>query len=260
MRNRDIGIVPAAGRATRLPGCTCSKELVPIGVAVTPDGTRPKAVSEYLIDALAAADVRRVCMVIAPDKHDILRHYGSGARHGVEIAYVCQETPTGMADAIDLAYPWIRDSTVFMGMPDTIFRPADAFARLRAVYEREHADLALVVCPTDEPRRLGPVMFDASGRVSEVLDKPAVVPHNNVWVVAIWRPAFTEFLHAELTARSPAQGEVALGTIFQTAVERGLRVHALPFPDGIYIDAGTPEGLEAARREIASHALAYAGR
>jgi glucose-1-phosphate thymidylyltransferase len=257
MRNTDIGIVPAAGRATRLPGCTGSKELLPIGETTTPNGRRPKAVSEYLVDALVAADVHRVCVVIAPDKHDILRYYGSGERHGVEIAYVCQETPTGMADAIDLAYPWIRDGTVFMGMPDTLFRPADAFAQLRPFYERERADLALVVCPTEEPTRLGPVMFDAAGRVREVMDKPAVAPHNNVWVVAMWGPAFTEFLHAQLAERPPSDGEVALGSIFQTGVERGLRVRALPFADGVYIDAGTMEGLQAARRAVASSTVAH---
>jgi glucose-1-phosphate thymidylyltransferase len=195
-------------------------------------------------------------VVIAPDKDDILRFYGSGERHGVEIAYVCQETPTGMADAIDLAYPWIRDATVFMGMPDTVFRPIDAFAQLRPLYDREGADLALVVCPTEEPARLGPVMFDAAGRVLEVMDKPPVAPHNNVWVVAMWGPAFTEFLHAELAERPRSAGEVALGSIFQTAVERGLRVRALPFADGAYIDAGTFEGLQAARRAAASAAIA----
>src|SRR5262249_11139644 len=140
MRSSDIGVVPAGGRATRLPGCPCSKELLPIG---------PKAVSEYLIDALVSAGVPRACVIIAPDKHDIVRFYGSGARHGIDLAYVCQEQATGMADAIDLAYPWLRDRTVFMGMPDTVFRPADAFARLREAYQRERADVALVVCPTD---------------------------------------------------------------------------------------------------------------
>jgi len=258
MRSSDIGVVPAAGRATRLPGSPCSKELLPVGGTAAPGGARPKAVSEYLIDALVGAGVRRACMIVAPDKHDILRYYGSGSRHGIDLAYLCQTTATGMADAIDLAYPWIRDHTVFMGMPDTVFRPADAFAQLRVVYERERADLALVVCPTDEPARLGPVMFDARGRVLEVMDKPVSAPHNMVWVVAIWSPALTEFLHAELAARRPSAHEIALGSMFQTAVERGFRVHALPFPDGFYIDAGTVEGLAAARQAVASAGSAAA--
>jgi glucose-1-phosphate thymidylyltransferase len=263
-----IGIVPAAGKATRLPRCMCSKELLPIGEATGLDGCRPKAVSEYLFDALVAADADRVCVVIAPEKHDILRFYGSGERHGVPIAYVCQEVPTGMADAIDAAYPWIGDATVLMGMPDTIFRPVDALAKLRVFYEQEHADLALAVAPTDEPGRLGPVLVDAGGRVLEVMDKPEAPPHNNVWVVACWGATFTEFLHSYLAARRPSHDvvsgfpstalgagsrtEVALGSIFQAFVERGSRVRALSFDDGFYIDAGTMEGLRAAQRVVAS--------
>jgi glucose-1-phosphate thymidylyltransferase len=257
VRNPDIGIVPAAGKATRLPGCMCSKELLPIGETTDPNGRRPKAVSEYLFDALVVADVHRVCMVIAPEKHDILRFYGSGERHGVQISYVCQEEPTGMADAIDLAYPWIRDATVLMGMPDTIFRPVDALAKLRVFYEREHADLALAVAPTEEPGRLGPVMWDATGRVLEVLDKPEVPPHNNVWVVACWSATFTEFLHSYLAERPRGHGEVALGSIFQASIERGLRARALSFDDGMYIDVGTMEGLRAAHNVVASLSIKH---
>lgn len=257
MHEPVIGIVPAAGKGTRLARSMCSKELLPVGEAASPAGHRPKAISEYLVDAMVGAGAGRVCMVIAPDKHDIVRFYGSGDAHGVPIAYVCQEVPTGMANAIDAAYPWLRGATVLMGMPDTIFTPADALAKLRMFYERERADLALAIFPTDEPDRLGPVQFDASGCVLEVMDKPEVAPHNKVWGVACWGSSLTDLLHDELSRRPPSQGELALGCLFQTAVERGLRVRALPFDDGIYVDAGTIEGLRAAQRVIATAPLAH---
>jgi hypothetical protein len=47
--------------------------------------------------------------------------------------------------------------------------------------------------------------------------------------------------------------------MFQTAVERGFRVHALPFADGLYVDAGTVDGLAAARLAVASVDSAAAG-
>jgi glucose-1-phosphate thymidylyltransferase len=251
MRSPIVGIVPAAGKATRLGPGRCAKELLPVGETTAPFPIRPKAISEYLIDGLAGAGADRVCVVIAPDKQDIVRFYGSGEAHGVPIAYVCQESPTGMADAIDLAFPWIRDATVLLGMPDTVFRPADALAQLWAFYEATPTDIALAIGPTDDPARLGPVVFDASGRVLEVLDKPETPPHNKVWMVACWNARFTEFLHAYLREpRGPAGREVALGWIFQAALEQGFRVRALPFDDGVYIDAGTIEGLRAAERLV----------
>jgi glucose-1-phosphate thymidylyltransferase len=247
-----IGIVPAAGRATRLPDRACSKELLTVGET----HTRPRAISEYLVDAMAGAGADRICMVISSDKPDIPRFYGSGEQHGVSIGYLYQERPTGMSDAIDIAYPWLREATVLMGMPDTIVRPADSLTRIRAMLEDAHCDIALAVAPTDEPERLGPVIVDRSGRVLEVLDKPSTPPHNLVWTVACWSPRFTEFLHQQLALSPRTHPEAPLGLIFQDAIAAGFDVRALTFADGCYIDAGTVEGLAAARRLMAepSHA------
>lgn len=250
-RQSVIGIVPAAGRATRLNRCMCAKELLPVGEVERSDGRRLKAVSEYLIDAMVAAGADRVCIVISAEKHDIVRFYGSGRSTGVPIAYVCQDTPAGMADAIDGAYPWLRDATVMMGMPDTIVRPVDVLPKLRAFHDRQHADISLALTPTREPHRLGPVTCDSAGRVLEILDKPGTPPHNRVWTVACWEPRFTEFLHAHLAQRPPLSGEAVLGDVFQAAVDDGFCVRALWFPEGEYIDIGTLDGLRDAQRATA---------
>ena len=239
-----IGIVPAAGRATRLPDRTCSKELLTVGEI---DG-RPRAISEYLVDAMAGAGADRICMVISPGKPDIPRFYGSGEHHGVSIGYLYQEHPTGMSDAIDLAYQWVRDATVLMGMPDTIVKPVDSLTQIRLLLEDAQCDIALAVAPTEEPERLGPVHVDRSGRVLEVLDKPAAPPHDRVWTVACWSPRFTEFLHQHLQRSPRAHPEAPLGLIFQDAILSGFDVRALTFTGGCYIDAGTVDGLAAARR------------
>jgi len=246
-----IGIVPAAGLATRLNRCMCAKELLPVGETEGREGRRLRAVSEYLIDAMAAAGADRLCIVINSEKHDVVRFYGSGISSGVPIAYVCQDRPEGMAHAIDCAYPWLRDATVLMGMPDTVVRPADALQKLRVLHDREGADISLAIAPTREPHRLGPVTWDGSGRVIEVLDKPQTPPHNRVWTVACWAPRFTEFLH-QYVASSSITGEVVLGHVFQAAVEDGFNVRALWFPAGEYIDIGTLEGLRFAQQTAAT--------
>ena len=238
-----IGIIPAAGRATRLPNRDCSKELVPVG-------SRP--ISEYLVDAMVDAGAERICIVVAPDKIDIRRFYGSGERHGVPITYFYQQKPTGMSDAIDLAFEELHDATVLMGMPDTIVRPASSLRLIHELLGRTAADLALAVAPTDDPCRLGPVNVADDGRVLEIFDKPLIAPHDRVWTVACWSPRFTQFLHNYLRDHSRAISEAPLGLIMQAAVERNCNVRALVFGDGRYIDAGTSDGLATARGFVES--------
>jgi glucose-1-phosphate thymidylyltransferase len=200
----------------------------------------------------AGAD--RICIVIAPDKQDIRAHFGLASPGGVPITYVCQDQPTGMSDAIDLAYPHLRGATVLMGMPDTIVDPPDSLSQLHHELRRSGADIALAIAPTAEPKRLGPVNFDRRGRVREIFDKPEHPPHDMVWTVACWNARFTDYLHDHLATRAHRQPEAPLGLIFQAALQDGFQIQALPFPNGRYIDAGTIEGLQAARHFIAGAA------
>ena len=71
------GIVPAAGRGTRIQPLAFSKELLPVGSRRDEGVERPCAVSEYLLDRMVAAGATKLCFVIAPGKSDILAYYGA---------------------------------------------------------------------------------------------------------------------------------------------------------------------------------------
>ncbi len=70
------GIVPAAGRGSRIQPLAFSKELLPVGSRVTGGVERPCAVSEYLVERMIAAGADKIGFVIAPGKSDILEYYG----------------------------------------------------------------------------------------------------------------------------------------------------------------------------------------
>src|SRR3712207_9119110 len=74
------GIVPAAGAATRIQPLAFSKELLPVGSRHDGVVERPKAVSEYLVERLAAGGARKICFVVAPGKSDIMEYFGGEAR------------------------------------------------------------------------------------------------------------------------------------------------------------------------------------
>jgi glucose-1-phosphate thymidylyltransferase len=188
------------------------------------------------------ADVRQCVLVIAEWKLEIARVFGDGSAIGVALAYVMRPQPRGLADALDAAAPWLHGRDVCLALPDTLIAPEDALARVRGERESSGADVVLGVFPTAHPEQLGPVRVDSNGTVIEVLDKPAQTDLRNTWGMAIWSPRFTTLL-TEAVAAAPDDAKPVLGAVFQRAIEAGLRVRAVPFADGRFIDVGTSEGI-----------------
>ena len=64
--------------------------------------------------------------------------------------------------------------------------------------------------------------------------------------MALWTPAFTEFLHEYLSSRQDSSGrqqELTVGDVIQAAIDNRLRVNAIPVSEEPYLDIGTPIGL-----------------
>ncbi|HEY3902338.1 MAG TPA: sugar phosphate nucleotidyltransferase [Streptosporangiaceae bacterium] len=244
-----LGIVPAAGAGTRLSPYRAPKELIQVGYRSADGQLLPKAAIEHVLTALAAGGANQAFVVLSPAKWDLFRYLGSGEHLGLDLAYLCQETPLGMPHAIDLATPFLAGQTVGMGMPDTIVAPQDCFAQLFDFHEGTRADLSLGVFPTAEPRALAPVVIEpGSHRVLAIMDKPLDPPAANTWGIAVWSPLFTELLHDYVAAalRQPGR-ELLLSEVFADAITAGLRVHALAFDGGEFHDIGKPANVRRVR-------------
>lgn len=253
-----LGIVPAAGGGSRLWPYRATKELIQVGYesVTTGDGTTqpvPKAAIDHVLDAMRRGGVDSAFVVLSPVKWEVFRYLGSGGQRDMRVGYLCQEEPKGMPHALDLAYPFVGDRTVCMGMPDTLLQPADCFARLLAFHEKQDADLSLGLFPVADPRAFAPVVLDPdTGRVLDIVDKPEVPPVSTVWGIAAWSPAFGELLHEFVrTPEAGAAGEGLLSEAFLLAARSDrLRVFGLAFDTGQYHDIGTPAGLVQVRRRF----------
>jgi glucose-1-phosphate thymidylyltransferase len=261
-----FGIVPAAGAGTRLAPYRAPKELIQVGYRASGGQLLPKAAIEHVLTAMAAGGAGRAFVVLSPAKWDLFRYLGAGEHLGLNLAYLCQETPLGMPHALDLASPFLAGRTVCMGMPDTIVSPGDCFAQLFDFHEATRADLSLGVFPTAEPRSLAPVVIEpGSHRVLAVTDKPASPPAANTWGIVAWSPVFTELLHDYVTAGLCGQhqdrtGELLLSEVFSGAITAGLRVHALAFERGEFLDIGKPANVIAARSRLENAGDVLAGQ
>ena len=165
------GIIPAAGNGTRIQPLAFSKELLPVGSRLDNGVERPRAVSEYLVERMTRAGARKICFVISPWKSDIIQYYG-GAIGATEIAYVVQDRPEGLCDAIFRALPVIaRDEPVMIGLPDTIWFPEDALAAL------PDDRLSFLLFQVERPELFDAVRTDAQDRVLEIQVKSREAAH-----------------------------------------------------------------------------------
>ncbi|HMU39973.1 MAG TPA: sugar phosphate nucleotidyltransferase [Pseudomonadota bacterium] len=233
-----IGILPAAGVAARLRPFRYPKELLPVVfVSDSQGGLRPKLTIEFAIEALRTAHVRHSFVVIADWKLEIVRLLGDGNDLGVSLAYLHRAVPKGLADAVDAGFEWFCGRNVCLALPDSIFTPPDAIAKISQSLQEHDADLVLGVFPTFQPERLGPVRFASDGQVLEVLEKPAQTTLFNTWGIAAWAPSFSAFLHQTLNRSDEARTQ-SIGHMFNAAVLAGMRVRSVFFEGGSYTDAG----------------------
>ena len=99
------------------------------------------------------------------------------------------------------------------------------------------------------------VDLDQEGRVQRIIIRPSHSSLRYTWGIAVWRPAFTHFLHDYITARTAstlAQVEVSLGEVFQAAVDKSLRVDTEHVSEEPYLDIGTPDDLARAVKHFGS--------
>ncbi|HJR16863.1 MAG TPA: nucleotidyltransferase family protein [Gemmatimonadales bacterium] len=156
------GIVPAAGAGSRLQPLAFSKELLPVGSTLDGEAERPRAVSEYIVERMILGGADRICFVVAPGKADILEYYGNRACTA-HISFTVQQRPAGLCDAVFQVLPLIRaDEFVIVGLPDTIWFPADALRHLG------DDPFSFLLFPVDRPERFDAVLTDRSGWVREI--------------------------------------------------------------------------------------------
>jgi glucose-1-phosphate thymidylyltransferase len=247
MSEERIGLIPAAGKGTRL-GLPYPKELYPV---IRENHYKP--ISQYVLNSLTTAGLHHVVFVVNETKHQLMGFFGDGHRFGCHISYVVQEsngqgdtsTSPGLAHALDAAYHLTRGKTVYFGMADTIMQPRDVFAQAHAA-ARDTDDMILVLFETERPEKFGMVRMDSEQRVLEIVDKPGATDLTEMWGCIIWRPRFTEFLHDYVSRLHVAD----FANIMNSAIDSGLRFRGVPMKACTYIDLGTYEEIMELDRQL----------
>ena len=238
MKHSMWGVVPAAGKGSRIQPLGFSKELLPVGSRREGAAERPRAVTEYLLERMIAAGANRVCFVISPEKSDILQYFGS--EYGpATLAYVVQPEPLGLCDAVFRAQAVVAEAdTLAVGLPDTVWFPPSALNEL------PDDRLSFLLFPVQRPELFDAVMLDAHGSVREIVVKQPGVGTNWIWGAFKMPGAIFHALGALWRERG-CQDEY-IGPLVNAYIAAG--GHAL----GIKAGTGTFEGYRAALQLLAA--------
>lgn len=237
------GIIPAAGSGTRIQPLAFSKELLPIGARFDGTSERPCAVSEYLCERMIRGGADKLCFIIAPGKSDIMEYYGGGYG-SASVAYVVQPEPAGLCDAIFRVAPLITpDEQVLVGLPDTIWLPADGFLAL------PEDRLAFLLFPVDNPSAFDAVETDGEGRVLEIqVKRPSPSTH---WVWGAFRMPGHILHELRRLWIERGQADEYMGTLVNAYLAQGASAAGVKAGKA-YVDVGTLEGYRAAGELLGS--------
>jgi glucose-1-phosphate thymidylyltransferase len=164
------GVVLAGGTGSRLRPITFSmaKQLVPVA---------NKPILHYGLEDIAAVGVTEVGVVIAPQSGDeIRRALGDGSRFGLEVTYIVQDEPLGLAHALKTALPFVDGEDVLMYLGDNLIK--DGVADVVRDFERDRPNCQILLTEIDNPGDFGVAELDDDGAVVRLIEKPKNPPSN----------------------------------------------------------------------------------
>lgn len=240
-----IGLIPAAGRATRLGPLPCSKELLAVGLG---EGERKVRVAiDSALRNMAASGIAEARVAITENKRDIAAYLGDGSVFDLRISchYIAPTNST--PHTLSTLLPFAGDRVCALAFPDIVFDAPNAYRSLLEVLQLRHADVALGLFPADLPQGCDMVSCRTSGELDHIDIKPLTTSLTQTWGIAVWNSTFSDFLNT-FVAEHNSEREIFVGDVVTAAQRSGLRVWTLPVAKQPYIDIGTPQGLLAAWR------------
>ena len=230
-------IILCAGRGTRLRPLTFSKakHLIPIA---------NKPVMLYGLEAIVEAGITEVGVIVGENRSEFVRELGGGERWGIQITYLTQDEPRGLADAARVARDYCQGEPFLMYLGDNIFQTG--MKEAVKLYKVHSPQAITFLSRVEDPRPYGVVELEGE-RVVRVVEKPKE-PKSN-WVLAgayIFESSIFEVIDQLKPSR---RGEYEITDAIQGLVDRGYRVMPY-FIEGWWVDAGNAADMLRANRLI----------
>lgn len=234
------GLILSGGKGTRLYPITFNraKQLVPVA---------NKPVLFRVIEAIRDAGIEEIGIVIGDTGQEIRAAVGNGRRWGVDITYIPQEAPLGLAHAVKISQDFLGDERFVMFLGDNVIQ--GGISTLIRQFSDSDYNSQVVLTEVAEPQHYGVAELDNERQIVRLVEKPRN-PVSNLALVGIYM--FDRYIFDAVHAIEPSwRGELEITDAIQWLVENGFRV--FPYVHrGWWIDTGKPiDMLDANSRVLA---------
>lgn len=232
------GVILAGGKGTRLAPLTSiiNKHLLPVG---------KYPMIHYSIEKLKRAGIHDLLLITGKSSAgSFIDYLGSGRQWGVRITYRIQEEAAGIADALELAKPFIGKNEKFVVLlADNLFE--DELAPFAEQFRVQKSGAMVLLKLVEEPYRYGvPVLED--NRIMQIQEKPSDPPSSYCVTGIYW---YDSEVFERVRQIVPSwRGELEISDVNNLYAEDGLLFHN--YLQGWWTDAGTFESLHEASERL----------
>lgn len=237
------GIILAGGLGSRLYPSTLgiSKQLLPIF---------DKPMIYYPLSVLMLSGIRDILVISTPRDLHIFEHLlGDGRNWGINLNYIAQPAPKGIAEAFIIGDNFIGNSPSALILGDNIFYGSKLSQLLAEAYNKEDG-ATIFAYKINDPQRYGVVEFDENGKAISLEEKP-ITPKSNYAVTGLYFYD-NNALHFANQLRPSHRGELEITDLNRIYMEND-KLSVQNFGRGYaWLDTGTPDSLLEASQFIAA--------
>ncbi|MEV4375514.1 glucose-1-phosphate thymidylyltransferase [Streptosporangium sp. NPDC049644] len=219
-------LVLAGGKGTRLRPLThtSAKQLVPVA---------NKPVLYYGLEAIRDAGISNVGIIVGDTAHEVREAVGDGSKFGLDVTYIPQEAPLGLAHCVLIAREFLADEPFVMYLGDN-FLVGGIRDLVEAFCEADN-DAQILLTRVAEPQFYGVAELGPDGGIIGLEEKPEH-PRSDLAIVGVY--TFSPAIHEAVNAITPsARGELEITDAIKWLIDNGGRVRS-HFVSGYWRDTG----------------------
>ncbi len=225
-------LILSGGKGTRLRPITHTgaKQLVPIA---------NKPIIFYVIENIVKLGIKDIGIVISPETGEVIKKtIGNGARWNVNIKYILQQEPKGLAHAVKVARDFLGQDSFLMYLGDNLL--GGDIKQFYQKFKEKKPEALILLKEVENPSSFGVAQVNKEGEVIQLEEKPKN-PKSNLALVGVY--LFSSAIHRAIDKLKPStRGELEITDAIQNLIKDNKKIISHVVTDW-WLDTGKKDDL-----------------